>query len=152
MWDDLGFKHRPFMSVGMYREMIMPAHKHVMDFAHGKNLPVLLHTDGLIESLIPLLIEAGVNILQPIEIKAGMDLLKIKKMYGDKLTLVGGMNVLTLLSNDLEKVRVELEEKIPAVMEGGGYILQVDHSCPGEVNYETYKFFAETGLKLGTYK
>jgi uroporphyrinogen decarboxylase len=152
MWDDLGFKQRPFMSVGMYREMIMPAHKRVMDFAHGKGLPVLLHTDGLIEPLIPLLIEAGVNILQPIEIKAGMDLLKIKKMYGDKLAFVGGINVLTMVSNDLELIRRELETKIPAVMENGGYILQVDHSCPGEVNYETYKYFVETGLRLGTYK
>jgi uroporphyrinogen decarboxylase len=113
---------------------------------------VLLHTDGLVESLIPLLIEAGVNILQPIEIKAGMDLLKVKKAYGDKLTLVGGMNVLTMVSNDLELIRHELEAKIPIVMENSGYILQVDHSCPGEVNYETYKYFIETGLKLGTYR
>ncbi|MBM4001493.1 MAG: hypothetical protein FJ297_18490 [Planctomycetes bacterium] len=151
VWDDLGFKHRPFMSVGMYRELIMPAHKRVMDFARGKGLPVLLHTDGQNEPLIPLLIEAGVNILQPIEVKAGMDLLKIKRKYGDQLTFVGGMDVLTLLSNDLDKVRRELEAKIPAVMEGGGYILQVDHSCPAEVDYETYRFFVETGLKLGTY-
>jgi uroporphyrinogen decarboxylase len=55
------------------------------------------------------------------------------------------------VSNDRELIRRELEEKIPAVMDGGGYILQVDHSCPGEVNYETYKYFIETGLKLGTY-
>ena len=40
IWDDLGFKQRPFMSPGMYREMIMPAHKRVMDFAHSKGLPV----------------------------------------------------------------------------------------------------------------
>ena len=61
------------------------------------------------------------------------------------------MNVLTLLSNDLDQVRQELEAKLPGAMEGSGYILQVDHSCPGQVNYETYKYFAETGLKIGTY-
>jgi uroporphyrinogen decarboxylase len=151
VWDDLGFKRRPFMSPGMYREMIMPAHKRVMDFAHGKGLPVVLHCDGLVESLIPSLIEAGVSCLQPIEIKAGMDLLRIKKNFGERLALVGGMNVLTLVSNDLNLVRQELEAKVPGVMQGSGYILQVDHSCPGEVNYDTYKYFVETGLKLGTY-
>ena len=152
VWDDLGFKRRPFMSPGMYREMIMPAHKRLMDFARGKGLPVVLHCDGLVESLIPHLIEAGVSCLQPIEIKAGMDLLRIKKDFGDKLALIGGMNVLTLLSNNLDQVRRELEAKLPGVMAGSGYILQVDHSCPGQVNYETYKYFVETGLKLGTYK
>jgi uroporphyrinogen decarboxylase len=151
VWDDLGFKRRPFMSPGMYREMIMPAHKRVMDFARSKGLPVVLHCDGLVESLIPSLIEAGVSCLQPIEIKAGMDLLRIKKNFGERLALIGGMNVLTLVSNDRELVRQELEAKVPGVMQGSGYILQVDHSCPGEVNYETYKYFVETGLKLGTY-
>ena len=151
VWDDLGFKRRPFMSPGMYREMILPAHKRVMDFAHGKGLPVVLHCDGLVESLIPSLIEAGVSCLQPIEVKAGMDLLRIKKAFGDKLALIGGMNVMTLLTNDLDQVRRELEAKVPGVMQGSGYILQVDHSCPGQVNYETYKYFVETGLKLGTY-
>lgn len=151
IWDDLGFKQRPFMSPGMYREMIMPAHKRLMDFAHAKRLPVVLHCDGLVESLIPSLIEAGVDCLQPIEIKAGMDLLRIKKNFGDKLALIGGMNVLALVSNDLDLVRRELEAKIPSAMQGSGYILQVDHSCPGEVNYETYTYFVETGLKLGIY-
>lgn len=151
VWDDLGFKRRSFMSPSMYREMIFPAHKRVMDFAHGKGLPVVLHCDGLVESLIPHLIEAGVNCLQPIEVKAGMDLLRIKKAFGDKLALIGGMNVLTLLSNDFDQIRRELEAKLSGVMEGSGYILQIDHSCPSQVDYETYKYFVETGLKIGTY-
>jgi uroporphyrinogen decarboxylase len=152
IWDDLGFKRRPFMSLGMYREIIMPAHKRLMDFAHSKGLPVVLHCDGLVESLIPSLIEAGVNCLQPIEIKAGMDLLRIKNNFGDRLALIGGMNVLTLVSNDLAQVKNELQSKVPAVMAGSGYVLQVDHSVPDQVNYETYRYFIEKGLELGTYR
>ena len=77
--------------------------------------------------------------------------MKIKKLYGDKLAFIGGMDARVLLSNDLGRVRKELESKVPAAMAGSGYILQVDHSVPGDVNYETYKYFVETGLKLGTY-
>jgi uroporphyrinogen decarboxylase len=152
VWDDLGFKQRPFMSPSMYRELVFPAHHRLMDFAHSKGLPVVLHCDGLIESLIPSLIEAGVDCLQPIEIKAGMDLLRIKKNFGDRLALIGGMDVRTLLTNDLDVVRRELESKVPGAMAGSGYVLQVDHSVPNQVNYETYKYFIEKGLELGTYK
>ena len=152
VWDDLGFKQRPFMSPGMYREIVLPAHKRLFDFAHGKGLPVVLHCDGMVESLIPLLIEAGINCLQPLEVKAGMDLLKIKKAFGDRIALIGGMDVRTLLSNDLDVVRRELEAKMPGVMAGGGYVLQVDHSLPDQVSYETYRYFVDKGLELGTYK
>jgi len=152
VWDDLGFKNRPFMSPGMYREIVFPAHQRLFSFAHSKGLPVVLHCDGLVESLIPSLIEAGINCLQPLEVKAGMDLLKIKKAFGDRIALIGGMDVRTLLSNDLDVVRRELEAKVPGAMAGGGYVLQVDHSVPDQVNYETYRYFIEKGLELGTYK
>jgi len=49
-------------------------------------------------------------------------------------------------------VRRELEAKVPGAMAGGGYVLQVDHSVPDQVNYETYRYFIEKGLELGTYK
>ncbi|MFZ4396732.1 MAG: uroporphyrinogen decarboxylase family protein [Kiritimatiellia bacterium] len=151
VWDDLGYKQTPFMSTAMYRELIMPAHKKLFDFAHSHNLPVVLHCDGFVEALIPSLIEAGINCLQPLEIKAGMDLLRIKKNYGEKIALIGGMDERVLESNDLAAVRRELESKVPAAMAGSGYVLQVDHSVSNLVNYETYKFFVETGLKIGTY-
>jgi uroporphyrinogen decarboxylase len=151
VWDDLGFKNRPFMSPAMYRELILPAHKRLFDFAHSRGLPVILHSDGLTEPLIPNLIEAGIDCLQPLEVKAGMDLVKIKKLYGDRLAFIGGMDARELLSNDLDRVRKELEAKVPAAMAGSGYILQADHSVPDHVDYETYKYFVETGLKLGTY-
>jgi uroporphyrinogen decarboxylase len=139
------------MSPSMYREMIYPSHKRLFSFAHSHRLPVILHTDGLIESLIPQLIEAGVDCLQPLEIKAGMDLVKVKKAYGDRLALIGGMDARTLISNDLGRVKQELETKIPAAMAGSGYVLQVDHSVSHQVDYETYKYFVDEGLRIGRY-
>ena len=151
VWDDLGFKHRPFMSPPMYRELVFPAHKRVFDFAHRRGLPVVLHCDGMVESLIPHLIEAGIDCLQPLEVKAGMSLVRIKKTYGARLALIGGIDARELISNDLDRVRKALENNIPPAMAGGGYVLQVDHSVPHQVEYATYKYFVEKGLEIGDY-
>ena len=152
VWDDLGFKHRPFMSPAMYRQMLYPAHKKLFDFAHGRGLPVVLHCDGYVEALIPALIEAGINCLQPLEIKAGMDLLKLKKRFGEQIALIGGMDERVLETNDRRAVEAQLLEKLPAAMAGSGYVLQVDHSVSPLVNYETYRYFVERGLEIGTYR
>jgi len=152
VWDDLGFKQRPFMSPAMYRALLFPAHKKLFDFAHSCGLPVVLHCDGYVEALVPDLIEAGINCLQPIEIKAGMDLLRLKQRFGDRIALIGGMDERVLESNDLRAVDAELESKVPIAMVGSGYVLQVDHSVSPLVEYETYRHFVEHGLELGTYK
>ena len=152
VWDDLGFKNRPFMSPAMYRQMLYPAHKKLFDFAHGRGLPVVLHCDGYVEALVPSLIEAGINCLQPIEIKAGMDLLKLKKRFGEQIALIGGMDERVLETNDRRAVEAQLLEKLPGAMAGSGYVLQVDHSVSPLVNYETYRYFVERGLEIGTYR
>jgi uroporphyrinogen decarboxylase len=81
-----------------------------------------------------------------------MDLLRIKKHYGDKIALIGGMDVRVLESNDLAAVDRMLEDKLPGAMAGSGYVLQVDHSVSNLVRYETYRHFVERGLDLGTYQ
>jgi uroporphyrinogen decarboxylase len=150
-WDDLGFKGKPFISPHMYRDIVQPAHKRVFDFAHSHGLKVILHSCGYVEPLVPGFLEAGVDCLQPLEVKAGMDLLKIKKQYGDRLALMGGMDARALVTNDKAVVERELQNKLPGAMAGGGYVLQVDHSVPSQVDYETYDFFARRGLEIGTY-
>lgn len=152
VWDDLAFKQRPFLSPAMYRELLFPAHRRLFQWARGRKLPVILHSDGLVEPLLPDLIEAGIDCLQPLEVKAGMDALRVKQRFGDRIALIGGMDVRVLETNDLAAVRAELEARIPGAMAGGGYVLQVDHSVSSRVEYATYKFFVETGLRLGSYE
>ena len=150
-YEDMGFKERPFMSPEMYRELIYPAHKKTIDWAHNLGLPVVMHSCGFIEPLLEGMVDAGVDCLQVIEVKAGMDPVRISKKFGKKLALCGGMDVRPLVRNDLDGVRKELS-KIPDLMKGGGgYILHSDHSIPGECNYETYRYFMEEGLRIGTY-
>ena len=81
-YEDMGFKQRPFMSPDMYRDIIQPAHKKTIDYAHSLGLKVIMHSCGFIEPLLPHVVEAGIDCLQVIEVKAGMDLLRIKKNFG----------------------------------------------------------------------
>jgi uroporphyrinogen decarboxylase len=152
VWDDLAFKNGPFMSPAMYRDLLFPGHKRLFDWAHSRNLPVILHSDGFTAPLMPHLIEAGIDCLQPLEAKAGMDLLRLSQDFGEKVAFIAGMDARVLATNDLAKVRAELDAKRPGAMAGNAYILQVDHSVPSQVDYETYRYFVETGLEMGTYR
>jgi uroporphyrinogen decarboxylase len=150
-YEDLGFKGKPFMSPAMYAELLLPGHVRTFDFAHAHGLPVIMHSCGYMYPLLPALVGAGLDCLQVIEVKAGMDLLQIHREFGQKLALMGGMDARVLISNDLAAVDRELEAKLPAVKEGFGYCLHSDHSIPADVAYETYRHFLDRGRALGTY-
>ncbi len=150
-YEDLGFKQRPFMSPRMYADIVQPAHKKTFEFAHSRNLPVIVHSCGFVEPLLPGLIKAGMDCLQVMEVKAGMDPLRIKRQFGDQIALCGGMDARNLVANDREAIARELAEKVPVLKQDYGYILHSDHSIPDTCDYETYRFFVDEGLRLGTY-
>lgn len=151
-YEDMGFKGRPFMSPSMYMEIIQPAHAATFGYAHSLRLPVIVHSCGMVEQLVPGLIQAGMDCLQVIEVKAGMDLLKLYKEYGERLSFMGGIDVRVLYTNDRTQIDSELEAKIPSVMGHYGYALHSDHSIPNTVHYDTYQYFVNKGLDLGTYR
>lgn len=150
-YEDMGYKLSPFMSPDMYRDIIKPAHKYTIDYAKSHNLPVIMHSCGFVEPLLPDMIDAGIDCLQVIEIKAGMDLLKLHKDFGGKISFMGGIDVRALYSNDKAVIDAELEAKIPVVKQGFNYMLHSDHSIPKTVDYETFRYFIQKGLELGTY-
>lgn len=151
-YEDMGFKQHPFMSPRMYERIILPAHKLTVGFAKQHGKPVIMHSCGYVEPLIPGMLEAGIDCLQVIEVKAGMDLLKLYRDYGDVLSFMGGIDVRELYTNDRARIDAELEAKIPIVMQKYGYTLHSDHSIPNTVYYDTYRYFIEKGLSLGTYR
>ena len=149
-YDDMGFKQHPFMSPRMYREIIQPGHKRTIDWAHAHHLPVIMHSCGFVEPLVPGMVEAGIDCLQVIEVKAGMDLLRLYQNYGDRLSFMGGIDVRCLYKNDTREIDAELDAKIPIVKTGHGYVLHSDHSIPSNVDHDIYKYFIHKGLELGT--
>jgi uroporphyrinogen decarboxylase len=80
-----------------------------------------------------------------------MDLVGLYNDYGDRLSFIGGMDVRTLYTNRREEIERELVSKIPVVKQRFGYVLHSDHSIPDQVEYDSYKYFVERGLELGTY-
>ena len=150
-YEDMGYKGSPFMSPAMYDAIIKPSHTYTIGFAKEHGLPVIMHSCGYVEPLLPGMIDAGIDCLQVIEVKAGMDLLKLHRTYGNQIAFMGGIDVRTLYTNDRAVIDQELESKIPLVKEGYNYVLHSDHSIPRTVQYETYEYFIKRGLELGTY-
>ncbi len=150
-YEDLGLKARPFISLDMYREFIQAGHRKQIAICAAKGLPVIMHSCGFVEPLVPGMIESGVDCLQVIEVKAGMDLLRLHADYGDRLSFIGGMDVRVLYTNNRAIIERELVGKIPEVKRHYGYVLHSDHSIPDQVEYDSYRYFVERGLELGTY-
>ncbi|MHC4124601.1 MAG: uroporphyrinogen decarboxylase family protein [Planctomycetota bacterium] len=147
--EDMGFKGKPFMSPEMYKEIMFPGHKRLFDFIHSKGLKVIVHSCGYIVPLVEGLIEAGMDCLQGMEVKAGMDLVWLFREFGDRISFFGGIDERVLISNNKKMIDKELYSKIPAVIKGeGGYILHSDHSEPPEVDYETVWYFIKKGRQI----
>jgi uroporphyrinogen decarboxylase len=108
-----------------------------------------MHSCGFIEPLLPDIVQTGVEMLNPLEIKAGMDPFKLKELYGDKLAFHGGINA--QIYDDIDRVMAEMERIIPKMKEGGGYVFASDHSIPNSVSYENMKIISELAHKLGKY-
>ncbi len=147
--DDMGFKHSQFFSPDIYRELLKPVHKRAVEWAHQKGIKALLHSCGNILPLIPEFIDFGLDGLNPLEVKAGMDPFFLKDTYGDKLLLHGGIDI--LLWDDAEKVKAEMERTLPKMMKDGGYIFSSDHSVPSSISLNDYKEIVRLAKKLGTY-
>jgi len=147
--DDMGYKNNQFFSVKLYRELLKPVHKRAADWAHAKGIKVHLHSCGDVRPFVPELIELGIDALNPLEVKAGMDPIELKKKYGEKLVLHGGINA--VLWDDLEAIETEMRKVIPIVKESGGYIFSSDHSVPSTVSLENFKYIVELAKELGKY-
>jgi uroporphyrinogen decarboxylase len=148
-WDDMGYKFKQFFSLNTYREILKPVHKRAIDWAHAKGIFTELHSCGDINPIVPELIEIGLDGLNPLEVKAGMDPIHLKDTYGDDLVLHGGINA--LLWSEPEKFIAEMERVVPAMKENGGYIFSTDHSVPDVVSLEDFKRIIARAKELGAY-
>jgi uroporphyrinogen decarboxylase len=149
--EDMGYKDKAFFSPRTYREVIMPCQKRFCDFCHARGIKVMLHSCGQNMQLVPLYIEAGFDILNPLEVKAGMDIYKLKKDFGEVLTLWGGIDVRTIADPDPAVLEREIAAKVPMARQGGGYIFASDHSIPDNVSLQQYRGMLELGRKYGTF-
>ena len=148
-YDDMGYKGTTFFSPSMYRNLLQPYHKRAVKWAHDHGIVAQLHSCGDIMSIIPDVVATGVDALNPLEVKAGMDVLKLKKEYGDKLVFRGGINAVNW--NNTEAILAEINEKVPILKENGGFIFSSDHSIPNSVSLENMRLIMEEIKRVGKY-
>ena len=136
--DDLGTQQSSQISVPMYREMIKPYQMEQYQFVR-KNYPevkVFLHSCGAINSLIPDLIDAGVEVLNPVQLSArGMDAAKLKAEYGDALTFWGGgvSTQTTLTTGSIAGIENEVRENMRIFAPGGGFVFTQIHNIQANI-------------------
>ena len=137
------------MSPTMYDELIMAGHKKLFDYAHSLGCKVIVHSCGYVEPLVPGLVKAGMDCLQAMEVKAGMDMPRLFEKFGKKISFYGNIDARVLIANNRPAIDKELQKKIPPIIKGGGgYILHSDHSEPPEVDYETVWYFINRGREI----
>jgi len=147
--DDMGYKGTQFFSLDMYRELLKPFHKRAIDWAHSKGIKAHLHSCGDVKPFVPELIGIGLDALNPLEVKAGMNPVQLKKTYGQDLVLHGGINA--VLWDQPDKIRAEMERVVPVMKENGGYIFSSDHSVPSSVSLEDFRMIVDLAKRLGKY-
>ena len=91
----------------------------------------------------------GLDALNPLEVKAGMNPVKLKQQYGDRLVLNGGINA--VLWDNQEAICEEMRNVIPVMKQNGGYIFSSDHSVPSSVSLENFRTIIECAKELGRY-
>jgi uroporphyrinogen decarboxylase len=145
----MGYKFSQFFSVGTYREMLKPYHRRAVEWAHAKGIKARLHSCGDVNPFVPELLDIGMDALNPLEVKAGMNPVALKKQFGDKLLFHGGINA--LLWDKPDAIHAEMESVIPHMKESGGYIFSSDHSVPSSVSLEDFRRIVAHAKKLGQY-
>lgn len=135
--DDLGTMNGPFMDPELYRTMFKPRHKQLCDYVkRNSNMYTLLHSCGSIYQLIPDLIEAGFDVLNPVQTQAAdMEPAKLKIEFGSEVSFWGGgiETVGTLNRGTKEEVRKEVLERLEILSKGGGYVFNTVHNILPDV-------------------
>jgi len=153
--DDLGTQDAPFLSVPMFRRLIMPYYKRGLDWIH-QHTPwkVFMHNDGAIFDFLPTLIEMGVDIINPVQTSAkGMDPHRLKQQFGDRLVFWGASCDCqhTLPFGTPEEVAKEVEEHVRVFAPGGGYVFASVHNIQANVPPENIVAMYDTALRVGRY-
>ncbi|MGI6113068.1 MAG: uroporphyrinogen decarboxylase family protein [Mahellales bacterium] len=154
--DDLGTQQNPQISVDMYRKMIKPYHKVQYQYVqqHYPNVKVFIHCCGSIYDLIPDLIDAGVQVLNPVQLSArNMDPVKLKKEFGKDLVFWGGgCNTQTTATfGTVEDIKEEVERYMKIFAPGGGFVFTQIHNIQANVSPEKVMAIYETAKKLRNY-
>jgi len=148
--DDLAYRSGLLVSPEIYRQHLFPWLRQIGDLCQRAGRPYLFHSDGALWKVMNDLISCGINALQPIEPNA-MDIREVKRRYGNRLCLIGNVDVDILSRSTPETVRKQVRDLLRYVAPGGGYCLGSGNTVPSYVRLENYCALIEEGLSSGHY-
>lgn len=157
MSDDLGFQDRPMIRLNLFREMVKPYYKKIVDFIKTKkpDMKIVFHSDGAIRQFLPEFIDLGIDAINPVQVSCtGMDdTAALKRDFGDKLTFWGaGVDTQsTLPRGTVEDVRAEVKRRIQDLAPGGGYIFATVHNVQYDVSPENVVACYDAAMEFGEY-
>lgn len=150
IWGDVAYKVGLLFSPDYWREYYKPWVKAMVDEAHAHHLPVIYHGCGNMQAILEDFIDAGVDSLNPLESKAGMDVLELRETYGHRIGFCGNSDIQVWERGDKEEIRGDVLRRLAAAA-GGGYIFQSDHSVAGDVSGHTYDYIVNLVREYGVY-
>jgi uroporphyrinogen decarboxylase len=140
--EDMAYKGYSMVSPEMAREFLLPCWKRWGEIIHGAGIPVYaIDSDGFIEELIPVWIKAGVNACDPIEVAAGNDINKFRKMFGRDMAYRGGVDKREMAKGG-RFIEAEIERLMP-VIQDGGFIPGCDHGVPHDVSWPNFVYYTK---------
>lgn len=152
---DFGTQNGPFMSPAAYQDLYKPFHKEINTWIHrNTSWKTFIHSCGSVRALIPDFVDAGFDILNPVQCSAAdMDMYDLKREFGDKITFWGGGvdTQRTLPFGNPEDVRREVSERIKAFGPGGGFIFNSIHNIQALTPVENLLAMYETLREEGGY-
>jgi uroporphyrinogen decarboxylase len=139
-WEDICFNSGPLLSPKVFREVIMPHMKPVMQTLRQHGIDIIFtDCDGNIQKLIPLWLDVGLNCMFPYEVNAGNDVVEARKEFGRDLLILGGFDKFALF--DSKEAILAQFRRLEPVLADGGFIPHIDHRCPDGVSFEMYQYY-----------
>ncbi|MFA6111057.1 MAG: uroporphyrinogen decarboxylase family protein [Candidatus Latescibacterota bacterium] len=147
-FEDFAGKGGPLVSPALFRRFLLPGYRRIVDEFRRSGIDgIWLDSDGDTRTLIPLLIEAGVTCHWPLEQASDMEPLALRREYGTALAFAGGIDKRALTAGRREIER-EVNAKIPAMLESGGFIPHLDHTFPPDIPYANFLYYLELKEKV----
>jgi hypothetical protein len=142
--EPIGDNHGPLISPKMYEDFVLSGYKPILDVMrnHGVDI-IILRTYANARLLIPILMEHGLDCLWACEVNNdAMDYRSLRKEFGNGLRLIGGID-LDALREGMGTIRREVEEKVPPLLEQGGYVPLADGRVRADIPYENYIYYRQ---------
>lgn len=148
MVEDLAETRGTLFSPDMWRAVFKPGTERLGRFLKEHQIDFWMHCCGNPNALFPELIECGVKVMNPVQVSAGLNVVELRKKYGERLAFYGNISV-PKMSGPLDELEDEIQSKVFLAKEGG-YVYHSDHSIPPDVDLQRYQWILETVRKYGS--